>query len=96
MQLKECASVNSEAAILARVIQPNCDDLSLSAARAFLKFGFPEKDRERMHDLLVKNQEGAISRAELRELDSYVLVSRLVDLLAAKAQLSLKKRRRNA
>jgi hypothetical protein len=89
MQLKEHAK--SEAAILTRVIQPKRDDLSPSAARALLKFTFPEKDRKRMHELAVKNQDGTLTAAEEQELDAYVRIGQFVDLLAAKARLSLKK-----
>ncbi len=51
---------NSEAAILARVIQAVQDDLSPAAARALLKFAFTPRDRDRMHELAVKNQDGAV------------------------------------
>ncbi|WP_261341159.1 hypothetical protein [Fimbriiglobus ruber] len=43
-----------------------------------------------MHDLAVKNQEGDISAAEQDELDGYRRVGRLLDLIGAKARLSLK------
>src|SRR5437667_8718802 len=45
---------NSDAAIIARVIQPDHDDLPPTAARALLKLGFTAADRERMHELAVK------------------------------------------
>jgi hypothetical protein len=89
MQLTE--RPNSEGAILTRVIQPDDDNLSSSAARALLKFGFTTEDRERMHELAEKNQGGSLTATEQHELDSYVRVGRLLDLLAAKARLSLKK-----
>ena len=85
-----------EAAILARVVQPNSDDLSPASARAFLKFYFTDDDRERMHELAVKNQSGKLTAVEKHQLDSYVRVGRLIDLLAAKARLSLKKRGHDA
>ena len=83
---------NDEAAILTRVIQPDQDDLSPAAARALLKFDFPAADRERMHELAVKNQVGKLTAAEQQELDGYLRIGRLLDLLGAKARLSLKKR----
>jgi hypothetical protein len=82
---------NHEAAILTRVIQPDHDDLSPAAARALLKFDFPAEDRERMHELAVKNQAGKLTAAERHELDGYLRIGRLLDLLGAKARLSLKK-----
>jgi hypothetical protein len=87
---------NDEAAILMRVIQPNQDDLSPAAARALLKFDFPAEDRERMHELAVKNQAGKLTAAERQELEGYLRIGRLLDLLGAKARLSLKKRERQS
>ncbi len=49
-----------------------------------------------MHQLAVKNQNGKLTRTEENELDSYVRVGRLIDLLAAKARLTLKKRGHDA
>jgi hypothetical protein len=87
---------NSEAAILARVIQLEPDDLSPAAARVLLKLSFPQQDRERMHELAVKNQDGALTEQEQCELESYRRVGRLLDLLAARARRSLAKHGRSA
>jgi hypothetical protein len=87
---------NNEAAILGRVIQPDHDDLSRAAARAFLRFDFMAEDRERMHELAVKNQAGKLTAPERHELDDYLRVGRLLDLLGAKARLSLRKHRDDA
>ena len=46
----------SEAAILNRVIKPRESTLSPAGARAILKLDFDPSDRERMHELTVKNQ----------------------------------------
>jgi hypothetical protein len=86
---------NDEAAILTRVIRPGQDDLS-PAARALLQFDFPAEDRERMHELAVKNQAGKLTAAERHELDGYLRIGRLLDLLGAKARLSLRKRRQQS
>lgn len=87
---------NSEAAILARVIQAEQADLSPGAAKALLKLAFTPRDRDRMHELAMKNQDGALTEAEQRELDSYRRVGRLLDLLAARARRSLAKHGRSA
>jgi len=94
MQLRDLP--NNDAAILMRVIRPEQDDLPAAAARALLKLTFTTEDRERMHELVVKNQDGALSRAEQRELDSYRRVGRLIDLLGARARCSLAKHGRGA
>jgi hypothetical protein len=85
-----------EAAILARVLHPEQDELPLAAARAFLRMGFGQYDRDRMHELAIKNQAGELTEAEQRELESYLRVGRVVDLLRAKARLSLAKGKHNA
>jgi hypothetical protein len=93
MRLTEIA--NNEAAILARVIKPERDGLSASAARALLKLQFTQEDRDRMHELAVKNQAGNLTPAERRELDGYLRVGMLLDLLGANARLALKKKHRH-
>jgi hypothetical protein len=82
---------NDEAAILARVIQTEQDDLSPEVAATFLKLSFPLWNRDRMHELVVKNQDGALNEPEQRELDSYRRVGRMLDLLAARARRALAK-----
>jgi hypothetical protein len=85
---------NDEAAILTRVLQPEDGDLPLAAARAVLKFKFPDHDRRRMHELAVKNQDDVLTPAEARELDSYRRVGRFLDMLTARARRSLARRSR--
>ncbi len=94
MQRTEVA--NHEAAILARVIQPQQDDLPAAAARAFLRFRFPQEDRDRMHELAVKNQSGGLTAGECAELDGDLRVGRFLDLISAKARLALRKHGRGA
>jgi hypothetical protein len=86
--------MNDAAAILARVILPKRDGLPQAAAQALLELEFTAEDRERMHELAVKNQDGKLSSAEKIELHEYLWVGRLLDLLSAMALRSLKKRRR--
>jgi hypothetical protein len=87
---------NYEAAILARVLHPEQGDLPLAAARALLKLSFDSFDRDRMHELAVKNQADALTGDERSELESYRRVGRLLDLLCARARRSLAKRHRSA
>lgn len=80
---------SAEAAILSRVIRPNQPALSPEAAKALLDLRFADEDRRRMHELAVKNQQGTLSPEDERELDSYVRVGRLLDLLSAQARTAL-------
>jgi hypothetical protein len=89
-------SSNNEAAILARVIQAEQEDLTPPAAKALLKLAFTPPDRDRMHQLAVKNQEDALTETEHRELDSYRRIGRLLDLLGARARRALVKHGRTA
>ncbi|QEH35381.1 hypothetical protein OJF2_39330 [Aquisphaera giovannonii] len=82
----------SEAAILTRMIHPERADLPEAAAEAVLKlFGLDQGDADRFHDLLVRNQGDALTPPEKEELETYLRVSMMIDLMHAKARYSLKK-----
>src|SRR5438270_796690 len=53
-------SPTTEAAIWTRVIHPD-GDMSPTTARALLKLEFDEHDRQRMHNLATKAQEGPLT-----------------------------------
>ena len=82
------AIIGDEAAILNRLIRPK-EKLPQAAARALLRFSFDETDRARMHELALKNQADELSAKEEVELQSYLKVGLFLDLLHAKANLSL-------
>jgi hypothetical protein len=90
MPTTETKERSGEAAILSRVLLNGRDDLTPEMARYFLARGFSEDDKNRMHELAVKNQEGSITAEELRELDSYVRVGDLLAILHSKARKLLK------
>ena len=82
----------TDAAIIARMIHPDEADLTEDAAEAVLKiFRLDQSDQTRLHDLLVKNQNDALTPAEKEDLESYLRISLLIDLMHAKARFSLKK-----
>jgi hypothetical protein len=83
-----------ETAILTRAIQPSNHNLPATAARAILRIALDPYDRQRLHDLLVKNQEATLTADERGELDSYLRVGMLIDLLQAKARAALHERNR--
>ena len=84
-------AATAEADILSRLVRPDRDDLSLELAQAILAFDYDEKDRKRMHELAVKNQEGELTKGEEGELDSYRRVGYFVDLMRSKARSVLKR-----
>jgi hypothetical protein len=83
----------SDAAILSRLIRPADGSLPATASEAWLDIRFEQGDLDRMHELVVKNQEDRLTAGERAELENYRRVSFLLDLLHAKARLSLKKHR---
>jgi hypothetical protein len=81
-----------DAAIISRMIHPEKADLHKDTAQAVLRlFSLDQNDLDRMHELAVKNQDDALTKTEKAELESYLRVSYFVDLMHAKARLSLKK-----
>jgi hypothetical protein len=80
----------SDIAILKRILDPITQTLSAETAQALLALAFPPADRERLHALLVKNQAGALTPAEQQELESYLRMGRVLDLLHSKARQVLK------
>jgi hypothetical protein len=84
-------AATAEAAILSRLVKPKRAGFSPQVAEALLKLDFDQADRDRMHELAVKGQEGSLTKAEEEELDCYCRVGYFVDLLRSKARLSLQK-----
>ena len=82
---------NTEAAIITRMIHPEKADLPDVAAEALLRLRFDQFDLDRMHELAVKNQGDDLTTSEKAELENYLRVSYFIDLMHAKARLSLKK-----
>lgn len=74
-----------EVTILARVLCNEGGELPAEIARYFLALGFSERDKARMHDLAMRNQEGTISSAEMEELFAYGKAGGLLSLLHVKA-----------
>lgn len=81
----------TETEIWLRVIQPGKGDLSPEAAREWLRLRLSNSDTERVRELSCKADEGTLTLDEERELDAYLNVGSVLDLLQAKARLSLKK-----
>jgi hypothetical protein len=83
----------SETAILSRLISPEEDNLRPEAAEDLLLMRFAKPDLDRMHELMVINQEGLLCDRDMDELESYRRVGFMLDLLHSKTRRSLKKHR---
>lgn len=73
------------------MVKPNRADFSPKVAEALLKLDFDQTDRDRMHELAVKNQDGGLTKTEEEELHSYRRIGYFADLIRSKARISLKK-----
>ena len=80
----------SEAAILSRTIDPSNGNWCAEAARSILAIEMSQLDLERASELAGKAREGSLTEAERVELDSYRHVGRLLELMKAKARVSLR------
>ena len=86
------AANDYEATILARVLGKEDGQLPTAMAKDLLKAGFSLRDRERMHDLAIRNQEDALSADERKELFAYAKTGTVLSILKAKARRALKTR----
>jgi hypothetical protein len=90
MSPETMASEKSGTAILSRVLQAHASSFTPEAARSILQLKFEQMDLDRMNILAEKNRLGMMTEAEQQELQSYLLVGHLLDLLHSKARLALK------
>ncbi len=79
----------TESDILDEIIASNDALFSPTEARSFLKLRFKRTAVERIRKLLRKNNAGTIRDPERMVLDNYLRVGQFLDLLHAKAKLSL-------
>ncbi|OAI51572.1 hypothetical protein AYO44_17050 [Planctomycetaceae bacterium SCGC AG-212-F19] len=79
----------TEANILEKVIAPNEAELSPEGARALLGFKFDRATTQTIRKLLRANNRGRITAEDRLVLEKYLRVGQLLDLLHAKARLSL-------
>ena len=86
------ATRETEAEIWSRTIEPEQGNLSAEAAQALLALKLPPADVERVNLLSSRAASGALTPQETRELDNYLNVGRTLELLKAKARLSLRRR----
>ena len=81
--------VTTEAEIFADVIAPEQGDLPAEFARSVLGWKFTDKAVDRMNQLAEQNQQGKIAPHDRDELERYLRVGSFINLLQAKARLSL-------
>jgi hypothetical protein len=80
----------TEADILTEVIHPDRPDLPPEFARTILDLKFSPSATDRMNELTEKNRLGTLMAAERGDVEKYLRVGNFLNLLQAKARLSLK------
>ena len=88
-QARTSHSGDNEVSILARFLSNYDHPLPKSLARYILGLTISEQDKARMHDLVVRNQDGALSPAEKEELLAYARAGTLLSILKSKARRTL-------
>jgi hypothetical protein len=88
--MPETYTPTTEADILIEVIAPENAGLSPEIARAILDLRFNEAAREKMGRLAAKNNQGTLTETERMEMEKYLRVGTFLDLIQAKARLSLR------
>ena len=86
----QTAAPNSEAAILARLIQMG-QELSRGAAEYLLSIRFDERDTARINELSELAQQGKLTADDQAELDSYIHVGNLIATMQSKARRALQR-----
>ncbi len=79
----------TEADILKDVIAPDHGDLTPDVANSVLQWKFTDRAAARMSELAERNNKGMISDTEREELDKYLRAGSFINLVQAKAGLSL-------
>ena len=80
---------NDEFTILSRAIRPDAGDWPVEIANAIMSISLSESDRARMNKLARQVTAGELSPDEEIEIESYREATRLLELLKAKARVSL-------
>ncbi len=86
----QVTSPNTEAAILARLIQIGEEQLSRGAAEYLLSIRFGERDIARMNELSELARQGRLTSQEQAELDSYLHVANLLAVIQSKGRRALR------
>ena len=78
-----------EVTILARFLGNGDSPLPKDVARYILDLHVSVRDKARMHDLAVRNQDDALTAAEKEEMHAYGKATTLLSILKAKARRTL-------
>lgn len=89
MATQQAAATENEVTILARFLGNENGQLPDDFARYILAQEISERDKARMHDLAVRNQDDALTPAEKEELFGFAKAASLLSILKARARRTL-------
>jgi len=87
--IANAAATTTEIDILAQVVAPDEPSFPAELAKSVLGLKFNDYAQAPIRELLVKNNRGDITETERLLLDKYLRVGQFIDLLQAKARLTL-------
>lgn len=82
-------TATAETEILSRVIGAENPDFTPAAARSILRLKFEASDRVRMDELAEKSRTGTLSDIEATQLEAYLFVGSILDLMQSRARQTL-------
>ena len=82
----QALTANTEAAILARVIESGPSTMTPDVAEYLLSMQLPQADEERVNELSAKARAGTLTQAEAQELDGYLHIGRLLGVMQSRAR----------
>src|SRR6516165_9715197 len=88
-QSRTSHSGNDEVTILARFLTNYDRPLSKSLARHILGLTINDRDKARMHDLAVRNQNDELTPAEKKEMHDFGMAGDILAILKSKARSTL-------
>src|SRR3954454_7305818 len=86
---QQASASENEVTILARILGNENGQLSDDFASYILDHEISERDKARMHDLAVRNQDDALTPAEKAELFGFAKATSLLSILKSKARRTL-------
>jgi hypothetical protein len=89
MATQQAHAGENEVTILARILGNENGQLSDDFARYILAHEISERDKARMHDLAMRNQDDALTAAEKEELFGFAKAASLLSILKARARRTL-------
>lgn len=75
--------------ILGEVFEPIAPNFTPQLAQVLLQLRLSNDTQNKIRDLLARNNAGTLDATDRTALDNYLLVGQLIDLMQAKARLSL-------